>query len=707
MTQYRLTDLPTSPIRGSDKLIINRLNVSHKIDASDLVYFLAQIEFPITEKCLLDTDCPDGFVCIDGECQRLACGDDDFCPVGYTCISGYCFKLCSSLEPCGDGYICVDYFDNNEPICIPYPFPCDSENGCPPGFECYDGFCLQTCSGVGTCPEGTECIPVEIITDNGLETRNYCVPYPFPCGSVGDFPNNKGCPPGFYCYGGSCYPLCTGTGQGSCDDGFECIQVDQDSNGDPITICYPTTPPEKLVNDGKLNFIDDSGDYLTIFTANQYGDTFLRFEGIDIDPGSEEGGGPGATITFNTLWQRTDVKVRESDIRPTYENVDVLPNGTNSNIGYPTSGLEWKAVYTNSLRNVSTSSDHLATGTTSQRPTTEPEGNSIGAGEVRYNTDRNTDTTRLPQSRHTADLEIYNGNDWSRVSPPAKAPLYDDNLEKRLMYARGLTIHNGYTPTSASSDVDPEIKVFANAKETSYDTTHLEAKIGRGLKFDTDGSIIQFSNVDDDLTIFHQPFHYYNRKQTSEDAPSGSFLNVTKQVVFLNGTTTLNIPLPNECNRAFIHVQHRLHLDPYASYYPDLEFDVHDPPAFPFDSKLTFNEYQTREHIITKNSIGFCRGGLQPSYTYTGRNVRNTGIGGGRGMDAPVYGNVPYTKAAPGQMAAFWTFNTAEIQFDPIDAPGKTPISISCSCVVTGTNGKIGWDRLNITVQPFEFNKTL
>jgi hypothetical protein len=89
MSKYRITDLPTSPLRGDDKLVVNGKNVSHKIDASDLVYFLAQIELPIVTECLTGADCPDGFVCVDGKCERLSCDADDFCPLGYTCINDY------------------------------------------------------------------------------------------------------------------------------------------------------------------------------------------------------------------------------------------------------------------------------------------------------------------------------------------------------------------------------------------------------------------------------------------------------------------------------------------------------------------------------------------------------------------------------------------------------------------------------------------
>jgi hypothetical protein len=303
MAEYRLTDLPTSPIRSTDKLIVSRQNVSYKIRASDLVYYLAQIDLPIDVNCNLTSDCPDGFQCVDGTCERIPCDENDFCPLGYTCINDYCYKLCGSTPDCGDGYICVDYLDNGEGICIPYPFPCDGENGCPPGFECYDGFCLQTCTGdPDSCPEGSACIPVMI---DG-EFFDYCVPYPFPCGMFEEYLPDP-CPPGFYCYDGQCYPECDPEG---CEDGFTCTEI-----GDGISICYPD-PTQKLVNDGPLVIRtvpvdpDKNTTENIIFTANQYGRSVLTFEGFDQDgdknPGGNNNGG-SININIDLDWWNPDV----------------------------------------------------------------------------------------------------------------------------------------------------------------------------------------------------------------------------------------------------------------------------------------------------------------------------------------------------------------------------------------------------------------
>ena len=110
-------------------------------------------------------------------------------------------------------------------------------------------------------------------------------------------------------------------------------------------------PTEGLINDGKLCIVDDQNDIRIVFTANQYGDTFLKFNGIDIS--GPDGGGSGTELTFNTLWSRVNPDVQVSDIEPTYENVDILPNGTDSNVGYDPnrdlSGPRWQGTFTQDL----------------------------------------------------------------------------------------------------------------------------------------------------------------------------------------------------------------------------------------------------------------------------------------------------------------------------------------------------------------------
>ena len=237
--------LPPSPIRDDDKFIVNRNNVSHKINASDFLFYLADLDFPIVKPCDEDEDCPPGYTCFNGNCvlrcdggcsdtdvtDNYSCcpeghvcvevdssnslclpypfpcdslGTPDPCPPGYVCIEGLCLQLCSVNGDCPPGTICAEL--NGESVCIPYPFPCPELGLCPPGFECFNGFCVLDCSVTAECPDGSICLEVDVGTDlTGPIMKYYCVPYPFPCGSI---PPYDECPPGFYCYGGECWPIC-------------------------------------------------------------------------------------------------------------------------------------------------------------------------------------------------------------------------------------------------------------------------------------------------------------------------------------------------------------------------------------------------------------------------------------------------------------------------------------------------------------------
>lgn len=44
---------------------------------------------PIPE-CMVDTDCPDYFRCVDGVCVPPECVIDTDCPDGFRCVNGVC-----------------------------------------------------------------------------------------------------------------------------------------------------------------------------------------------------------------------------------------------------------------------------------------------------------------------------------------------------------------------------------------------------------------------------------------------------------------------------------------------------------------------------------------------------------------------------------------------------------------------------------------
>ena len=58
-------------------------------------------------ECGNSTDCPPGFVCVDGYCVP-GCNDTRDCPPGFSCVDGACIQTCSIDADCPPGYICVD-----------------------------------------------------------------------------------------------------------------------------------------------------------------------------------------------------------------------------------------------------------------------------------------------------------------------------------------------------------------------------------------------------------------------------------------------------------------------------------------------------------------------------------------------------------------------------------------------------------------------
>ena len=77
--------------------------------------------------CTIDSDCPEGQVCIDGFCRPevLTCSNTIDCPEGMICING---------------------------LCVPGTTPCSADKDCPDGQVCIDGVCRPdpTRPGIGT-----------------------------------------------------------------------------------------------------------------------------------------------------------------------------------------------------------------------------------------------------------------------------------------------------------------------------------------------------------------------------------------------------------------------------------------------------------------------------------------------------------------------------------------------------------------------------
>ncbi len=205
--------------------------------------------------CGSDKDCPDGYICLDGECVHLGeCLTDAHCPDGAACIQGICVvratpNECSTDAQCRppstvcSGGTCVEgcsttgcapgeRCDTNTGRCVPFS-GCFSDADCsPPQTVCSEsGDCVEGCVSAG-CPAGFDCD----------EATGRCENLSPECAFDSDCD-----PPDMICdaWQGLCVPGCVSAGcpgdlscdesTGRCfDDDIECF-VDQDC--DPGRIC--------------------------------------------------------------------------------------------------------------------------------------------------------------------------------------------------------------------------------------------------------------------------------------------------------------------------------------------------------------------------------------------------------------------------------------------------------------------------------------
>ena len=112
-----------------------------------------------TPECENDEDCPEGEVCVDGECVAATptntpigfCTDDEDCPEGQVCVNNRCVTptptltpigYCEDNEDCPLGQVCL----NNRCVTpTPTPTPigfCTDNEDCPDGQVCVGNMCV-------------------------------------------------------------------------------------------------------------------------------------------------------------------------------------------------------------------------------------------------------------------------------------------------------------------------------------------------------------------------------------------------------------------------------------------------------------------------------------------------------------------------------------------------------------------------------------
>jgi hypothetical protein len=106
--------------------------------------------------CVTDAECQGNQVCLNGSCHEPVgdeCNSDDQCPEGYSCQDGFCRPegtlpdSCDTSEDCPNGYYCENHRcypcdENNQlPECQGGGDGCETDADCPPGFICINGVC--------------------------------------------------------------------------------------------------------------------------------------------------------------------------------------------------------------------------------------------------------------------------------------------------------------------------------------------------------------------------------------------------------------------------------------------------------------------------------------------------------------------------------------------------------------------------------------
>lgn len=141
--------------------------------------------------CTLNSDCPLGEACEEGQCVAIApdCREDRDCPPGLTCSAERCVEAvvaCSGDRDCRRSEACVDN------ACIELAAACVFSDDCASEERCEDGQCIPdvACGVDADCLPGRICIGNECVIDERVDS--------------GACRFNSDCGPDERCDGGEC-----------------------------------------------------------------------------------------------------------------------------------------------------------------------------------------------------------------------------------------------------------------------------------------------------------------------------------------------------------------------------------------------------------------------------------------------------------------------------------------------------------------------
>lgn len=177
----------------------------------------------LSSECQHDEECTEGYVCEDGECVQLDCGD------------------------CGWGRACLETPDNPQGSCT--VAECHSDSDCGDGQGCVEGWCVEQGGEGEACDVDGECLDDLICTDEGVcgewSSDTDAPEHREPCDPVGPLcADDHRCMDAFDGSGALCLRRCHEDSE--CDDGELCRRWLGETNRG---ICVAEQPCQGYPND--------------------------------------------------------------------------------------------------------------------------------------------------------------------------------------------------------------------------------------------------------------------------------------------------------------------------------------------------------------------------------------------------------------------------------------------------------------------------